>query len=561
MYIYLVILFLIFTIGYTYYKKEARKEGMADPVDMQMANFNETDAYIPNRVGGTRGEDLTFMGNIRTEGDNGLELGQNINKGVNSGKIRYNEQSGEVQLYGAGAEGSPYKIKLMDTVEVGDLLQSKRANVRGPLVFGKEDGTEGNIQKEDQQLTIRGYGADGERKVKIWDEVEVGKLMTTRGMDVRGSLNAYNDVNVDGIITAKGKIFAKDVTLIGDLDISGNVYNKRFDNMNTSLDTLNKRIDDFDRPSISKSIEDTRKEAINGISSAVTTLRAESAADKTNTLQTLRREANVSNGMMRTEFNTAIQAMLNSKNASHNAMNMSIQNLSTSLDKAVLDIKLSNSAEIKNYFDDVILQINNASKNTAATTGTMSATLLSHTADINNVSAKLAVAQQDIRNVSKYASDQYLLGTSNMNTSVNSVKAVLDRFQLDQSGKNATQITLLNAIDVNLRELNASKVTFGNAVNEWNTSKRSLGDAAAGWYAKSDFFNKAAESWNNLSGGIVTPNDSWTPGKGSKLNELWNTSRAFAVQDLVIPNTITLGSGTSKWTLNPTPDKLIIKKP
>ena len=63
------------------------KEGM-EIMDKSTIVATDTNIQLPNYVSGTRGDDLTFGGNINVEKNDYLEFGKGLPKGDNSGKIR-----------------------------------------------------------------------------------------------------------------------------------------------------------------------------------------------------------------------------------------------------------------------------------------------------------------------------------------------------------------------------------------------------------------------------------------------------------------------------------------
>jgi len=214
MYLWIVALLLILLTLF-----HCMREGMENILDKSTILATETDVELPNRVSGTRGKDLTFTGNINVENNHALELGKGIDKGRNAGKMLYSKD--KVEIFGAGSENTPYKMKLWDNVEVGGLLQ-----VNDGVQFGKED--QGNIQqdKDNKTLNLKGYGEEGARKVRIWDDVEVGQLFSKNGIEVRGPLLAYSDLEISGNLNAKGKIQANNgMSVLGDVDIVGNITN------------------------------------------------------------------------------------------------------------------------------------------------------------------------------------------------------------------------------------------------------------------------------------------------------------------------------------------------
>jgi len=227
MYLWIVVLLLIILTMFYYMREGLESEHI---LDKSTILATETEVQLPNRVSGIRGNDITFTGDIQLENTHSLELGKGVEKGINSGKIRYTED--KLEIFGAGKEETPYRMKLWDNVEVGGLLQ-----VNEGVQFGKDE-TQGGIEygTEDNQLHVKGYGADGTRKVKIWDEVEVGKLLSKKGVDVYGPLNAYNVVNVAGNLgtagnmIVKGKMVGKSgLSVVGDVDITGNIANPPLD--------------------------------------------------------------------------------------------------------------------------------------------------------------------------------------------------------------------------------------------------------------------------------------------------------------------------------------------
>lgn len=216
MYLWIVALLLILITLF-----HCMREGMEleNILDKSTILATETEVQLPNRLSGTRGKDLTFAGNINLEKNHALELGKGIDKGRNAGKMLYSKD--KVEIFGAGSENTPYKMKLWDNVEVGGLLQ-----VTDGLKFGK-DG-QGNIQqdKDNKTLNLKGYGEEGSRKVRIWDDVEVGQLFSKNGIEVRGPIQAYSDLKISGNLNANGKIQANNgMSVLGDVDIVGNITN------------------------------------------------------------------------------------------------------------------------------------------------------------------------------------------------------------------------------------------------------------------------------------------------------------------------------------------------
>ena len=250
MYLIIVALLLIFlTMFYS------MREGVENILDKSTILATETEVQLPNRVSGSRGEDITFAGDINLEHKNSIELGKGTEKGPNAGKIRYNHD--KLDIFGAGQTDESYKIKLWDNVEVGGLLQSD-------MIQLGNDNNKGGIEydKTNQKVNVKGYGTDGTRKVKIWDEVEVGQLLAKKGIEVYGPLTAQNDVNV------KGKLFANNgMSVVGDVEIVGNINNIPINNRFTQLE---KRVTENHKstldagvvPSIQKQV-DTLKDTIN----------------------------------------------------------------------------------------------------------------------------------------------------------------------------------------------------------------------------------------------------------------------------------------------------------
>jgi cytoskeletal protein CcmA (bactofilin family) len=176
---------------------------------------------LPNYVSGNSGKHLTFGGDLILENNNAVEFGKG--EDTQGGKIKYGGVN--LDIYGAGKTGDPYKIKLWDNVEVGGLLQT------GDIQLG--DSARINVDKNANHLAIKGSGKDGERKVKIWDHVEVGKLLANNGMEVKGAFHAYNDMNVLGKMNANGGLSVK-----GDLDVSGKINNPDIANRLTQIDNF-----------------------------------------------------------------------------------------------------------------------------------------------------------------------------------------------------------------------------------------------------------------------------------------------------------------------------------
>ena len=608
MYLYLIALLLLILITLYYYGRT--REGM-DPLDTPMIIATDTNVELPNIVSGIAGKDLTFMGNILMDKDKMVELGRGYDKGENAGKIRYNKDS--VEIFGAGMDGNPHKIKLWDNVEVGDFLHvNNRANINGPLTFGKDEaGSEGGMHfdKQANQLAIMGYGKNGERKVKIWDEAEVGRLLTTKGMDVKGNLNAYNDLIVDGIIQSNGKMFAKDVTVIGDLDISGNLSNKRLDYINSSLVYLNQRIDDFDRPSIGAAIDDAKLQATN----AVNALKQET----TSNIKAARDEASQENTALRTSMNASLTTLISANEASHTRLNSSIQsaitsnensikNLSTTFTQAITDLQLANSSQIASFFKTVTDQIKNSDTDTNITTGELRGLIVGNTTAINNVSliaadallkandwnAAKANMNASIKDAYEKAND-WNNNKTNMNTSLTNAYTLANDWNANKSTMNTSinnAYTKAYDWDATKTNLNSSIKYAHDAAIGWNTSKASFATATAGWNASSKFFNDSANEWKNSSGSLISAMTDWNSQKSSladwtsgknvinnavsswnlekelnysaqeKTNLLWNASKSYGGTDLTIPNTITIGSGNKTWRLTPNETKLNITK-
>lgn len=226
------------------------REGMEleNILDKSTILATETDVQLPNRLSGTRGKDLTFAGNINLEKNHALELGKGIDKGRNAGKMLYSKD--KVEIFGAGNENTPYKMKLWDNVEVGGLLQ-----VNDGVQFGKNG--QGNIHhdKDNKTLNLKGYGEEGARKVRIWDDVEVGQLFSKNGIEVRGPIRAYSDLEISGNLNANGKIQANNgMSVLGDVDIVGNITNVSLTNRLEELErtmTMNGNVPSADNVLVS----------------------------------------------------------------------------------------------------------------------------------------------------------------------------------------------------------------------------------------------------------------------------------------------------------------------
>lgn len=226
MYLIVVILLLLFITFYPRMREGLDEKDPEDVLNKSTILTTETEIQIPNHVSGTRGKDLQFGGNILLEKDNALELGAGVNKGDNAGKIRYNKD--KLEIFGAGEKNTPYKMKLWDNVEVGRLLQVNESIHLGTQT--KDD--ESTLSVFEGGLNITGRKVGDVRKVNIWDEVEVGKLLSKNGIEVKGPFQAYNDLNVDGKIVAK-----KGMTVTGDVEINGNIKNEALNSRLAKLES------------------------------------------------------------------------------------------------------------------------------------------------------------------------------------------------------------------------------------------------------------------------------------------------------------------------------------
>jgi cytoskeletal protein CcmA (bactofilin family) len=197
-------------------------------VDSPAVDVIDSTIKLPNQVIGTVGDDITFGGDIRIKGNHEIEMGRGMNKEGNAGKIAYNKWGdNQLDIIGAGTDQYHRKINLWDDVEVAGELE-----VKGPLAIGSDvSGNPGSIVQYDdlmKRTDIKGYGEDGSRRVKLWDNAEVGFLdvknginvgdiMETplepnqnyglrikKGLDVSGELNANDRVYLKSELSAQG---------------------------------------------------------------------------------------------------------------------------------------------------------------------------------------------------------------------------------------------------------------------------------------------------------------------------------------------------------------------
>jgi hypothetical protein len=221
MHVYLITAFFLFILSFFM----LTREGMVnDILTNPTVEAKETMIKLPNRVSGTVGEDITFGGNINLLGNNLIEMGKGFEKEGNAGKIAYNKWGEQLDIIGAGKDEYHRKMNLWDDVEIsGGLDVKQQATVDGPLAVGSDiSGNPGTLIQYDDLLKrtdIKGYGEDGSRQVKLWDNAEVGFLDVTNGMNVEGVFDAtILPKQNHGLRVKKG------LDVVGELNANNKVY-------------------------------------------------------------------------------------------------------------------------------------------------------------------------------------------------------------------------------------------------------------------------------------------------------------------------------------------------
>jgi hypothetical protein len=574
-----------------------------DIMDKSTIVATDTNIQIPNYVSGTRGDDITFGGNINVEKNDYLELGKGLPKGDNAGKIRY--QGENLEIFGAGKNGDPYKVKLWDDVEVGGLLQANSA-----LQFGKDQGKI-HYDTNAKNLNIMGPGTDGQRKVKIWDDVEVGKLLSTNGIEVRGPFRAYNDMNISGALNA-GNIQSARIS-VGDLDISGNINNT---GLNTRLSQLDQRIQEH-RESIANNpgliALETRvsslTDKINGapvpvdaslfnqLQSQVAQLRT----DATNTSALERANADLKTDILRTvsasldaarsnteaqlsnmlnTLSTTIDTDKSTKTMSDASLNMmfakydlSLQNISSQVNlamaKAVENAPdqdwIKNKSKLLKWADLEPAKLNafaNANLNISKLNALTNASL-----DVSKLNA-LTNTSVDLGPNGKLAK----LANSNLNVSMLSSWSNASKTYNELQDTLATLSGRMNGHDESRNSMNATLLGLPNTyvTSTWannNLAKKTdlttaITGINASYIPKTDANNYVTSTWANnnlakktdLNAAITGLNATYIP-----KTEANSYARFDSNNNLPVPGNLLVGN-ENKWKLDPLPDSLRVTK-
>jgi len=563
MYLVIVTLLLIFVTLFHY-----MREGMRDVLDKSTIVATDTEVELPNRVSGNRGDDITFGGNVKLEQLHSLEFGKGVDKGDNSGKIRYN--GNKLEIFGAGKTGDAYKIKLWDDVEVGGLLQ-----VKNSVNFGKNKPEDGRIQNGTNELGIVGKGEDGTRKVKIWDEVEVGRLLSSHGMDVQGLVNAYNDVNVGKDLNVDGKITAKEgVSVIGDIEVTGHInnadLNKRLNKLDESLlnrplnktgeggtpsEDITKYIDDrifalddkiskIERnpaihPEIDKSMAviDTIKEQVTDITGDIQNIQSGSPdlsvfsttfnTSLENTKTDILKNVNDTIDAAKISITSQIESDMKSKiDNIQGAIIHTTDNIISQINVSIPDVINKSKTEIKTEINLDIQNKINAAKSDIATLINAS---IKDTLNKAKNEIKTEIAQTTSEQIGDISQAIMALTKSRSGPSSSGgvSKADVELMLLAQEAKINNVSLVAKAALNNTAEWIQNKTNILSTAADWSQQKTAILSTTSDWSQQKANLLATTSDWTKNKADIMGTTSDWTKNKDSLLNTAseWNTNK------------------------------------